>query len=416
MRLTDEEEAMRTGELGEGARWGIEGQISVGRFFDAPDFVAVRQSHIMGDTEAVGAAGYATLKRLADLPEADRRLRTLAVTENIGVDPAVRDRLGHHMEAFDRHAATLEAFGRLGFVVGHGYVNFHSIVPPGFGEHTAFGSTPTAIYANAVLGARSNFEGGPAALAAALTGRVPRYGFHTDEGRRGTDLFTVADTPRDLTDWGMLGAEIGSRLADYARVPVIDGLTERPNAAALTALGANLATYGSHGMFHVVGVTPEARTAADAFQGAAPPPAVAIGRAELDARYAALDDGEDGVDVVVLGAPMLHYVELAEIADCIAGRTVADGVALLLFTAPHGLTQARATGVAQTIEAAGGLILTGLEFFQIYPRELGARHGWRRLVTNSPKLAQIIPGYGYVPRVMNFAACVDAAVSRRAGR
>jgi predicted aconitase len=416
VRLNDEEQAMRAGELGEGARWGIEGQIRVGTFFDAPDFVPVRQSHIMGDTEAVGAAGYATLKRLADLPEADRQLRTLAVTENIGVDLEAMGRLGHLPKAFERHRQTLAAFERLGVVVGHGYINFHSIVPPGFGEHTAFGSTPTAIYANAVLGARTNFEGGPAAIAAALTGRVPRYGFHADAGRRGTDLFIVADTPRDLTDWGMLGAEIGSRLADYAKVPVIDGLAERPDAAAMTALGANLATYGSHGMFHVVGVTPEARTVADAFQGGDAPAPVRIGRADLDARYAAYDDGEEQVDVVVLGAPMLHYVELAEIAGLIRGRTLADGVALLLFTAPHGLAQARATGVAAAIESAGGMMITGLEFFQIYPRELGERQGWRRLATNSPKLAQIIPGYGYVPRVMNFADCIEAAVGGRVAR
>ncbi|MEX2642580.1 MAG: aconitase X [Acetobacterales bacterium] len=416
MKLNEDEQAMRAGELGEAARWGIEGQVRFGAFFDAPDFVPVRQSHLMGDTEAIGPAAFATLARLADLPPAERRMRALAVTENIGVDTEAMSRLGHHVEAFDRHGRALDALDRLGVVVGHAYVNFHSVVPPGFGELTAFGSTPTAIYVNSVLGARTNFEGGPAALAAAFTGRVPRYGFHLDENRRGTDLFVVDDMPRDLTDWGMLGAEIGSRLADYAKVPVIDGLTGRPDAAALTTLGACLATYGSHGMFHVVGVTPEARDAAEAFHGQPVPAAAHVGRAALDARYAAYDDGEDGADVVVLGAPMLHSVELAAVADMIAGRRVHGETALLVFTAPEVLRQARATGVAGAIEDAGGMILTGLEFFQIYPRELGATRGWRRLVTNSPKLAQIIPGYGYVPRVLPFDGCVEAAVAGRVAR
>src|SRR5438034_1388165 len=141
MRLNDEEQAMLAGELGEVRRWAMGHQIAVGEFFDAADFVAVSQAHIMADTGSV-------------------------------------------------------------------------------------------IYANSVLGARSNFEGGPSALAAALTGRTPRYGYHLDEGRRATRRFELAASPRDLSEWGALGGIIGEACGSYWQVPVIERLEAIPGSDA----------------------------------------------------------------------------------------------------------------------------------------------------------------------------------------
>src|SRR5437588_4433933 len=94
MRLSDEEQAMRAGALGEARRWAIEHQIAVGEFFDAADFVPVSQAHIMADTESLGEAGVRFLERLAALPEAARRVRVPTITDPRGLDPQVYKRLG----------------------------------------------------------------------------------------------------------------------------------------------------------------------------------------------------------------------------------------------------------------------------------------------------------------------------------
>src|SRR5947208_6897314 len=209
MRLSDEERAMLAGELGEPRRWAISHQIAVGEFFDAADFVPVSQAHIMADTESLGEAGVRFLEGLAGAPESDRRVRVPTLTDPRGLDVEVYKRLGQSeaMRALEARAiAALRAFGVL---MTDTCINYQTIMPPTRGEHLAMGDTGVVIYANSVFGARSNFEGGPSALAAALTGRTPRYGYHLDAHRRATRRFRVDVQPRDLAEWGALGGIVG---------------------------------------------------------------------------------------------------------------------------------------------------------------------------------------------------------------
>ena len=99
-------------------------------------------------------------------------------------------------------------------------INYQTILPPVRGEHLAMGDTGVVIYSNSVQGARSNFEGGPSALAAGLTGRTPRYGYHLDAHRAGTRHFELGIEPRDLADWGALGGIVGKATNSYWEVPV----------------------------------------------------------------------------------------------------------------------------------------------------------------------------------------------------
>src|SRR5262252_2426824 len=230
MRLTDEEKAMLVGALGEPRRWAIAHQIAVGEFFDAADFVPVSQAHIMADTESLGEAGVRFLEALAAAPEPERRVRVPAVTDPRGIDFAAQRRLGQSatMAALERRAITaLSAFGVL---MTDTCINYQTVLAPLRGEHVAYGDTGSVIYANSVLGARSNFEGGPSALAAGLTGRTPRYGYHLDEGRRAIRQFELAVNPRDLSEWGALGGIIGEACASYWQVPVIEGLAAVPGS------------------------------------------------------------------------------------------------------------------------------------------------------------------------------------------
>ena len=212
MRLDDTERAMRAGRMGPARQAAIEQQIQVGRTFDAQDFVRVSQVHLMADTESLGESGVEFIEAVAALPEEQRRVRVPTVTDPRGIDLCAYRRLNQQerFAALERRA--IAAFESMGILMTDTCINYQTILPPVRGEHLAFGDTGSTIYANSVCGARSNFEGGPAALAAALTGRVPRYGCHLDGGRRGTHLFHVRKRPESLSDWGALGAIVDGHL------------------------------------------------------------------------------------------------------------------------------------------------------------------------------------------------------------
>src|SRR5438270_13023382 len=204
MRLNDEERAMLAGALGAVQRWAISHQVAFGDFFDAADFVPVSQAHLMADTESLGEAGVRFLDGLAGAPEAERRVRVPTITDPRGLDFAVYRRLGQtdKMAALEQRA--IDALRAFGVLMTDTCINYQTIMAPVRGEHLAYGDTGVVIYANSVLGARSNFEGGPSALAAGLTGRTSRYGYHLDACRRATRRFRLAVTLRDLTEWGAL--------------------------------------------------------------------------------------------------------------------------------------------------------------------------------------------------------------------
>jgi predicted aconitase len=411
MRLDEEAEAMRRGAMGPARQWALEHQERVGRYFGAADLVRIGQAHIMADTESLGEAGVAFLERLAAMPERERRVRVPTITDPRGTDfgAAMRLRQQAWMVALERRAVV--ALEALGVLMTNTCVNYQTIMPPVHGEHVGYGDTGVVIYSNSVLGARSNFEGGPSALAAGLTGMTPRYGFHLDRHRRGALLVETSWTPEALHEWGALGGVVGRLAGDYWRVPVVAGFDRVPGSDEMKHFGAAMASFGSVAMFHIPGVTPEAPRLADAFDGAPPPP-VRIGKAEVAALLAGYAEPGDAVDVVVFSAPQLSLVELATLADMLEGRRAA--VPLLAVTSPQTKPDADRLGLTRRIETAGGMLLSGMCFYQSYARELAEANGWRRLATNSAKLTNILGGYGYRPMLMSMEACVSAACSGRA--
>jgi len=415
MNLTDEENALLAGEKGWVRQQAMRQQVEVGTFFDAADMVPVAQAHIMADTESLGEAGVEYLERLAAAPEAERRVAIPTITDPRGADFNAYARIKQDEAFVALERRTVDAFRALGVLMTDTCINYQTVMPPVLGEHMAFGDTGVVIYSNSVLGARSNYEGGPSALAAALTGRTPRYGFHLDECRRGTKRFVLEDPPRGWTDWGAVGGLVGRRMESYFDVPVIEGAVGAPGSDDLKHFGAALASYGSTAMFHMIGVTPEARDLGDVFDGELPDPA-SITHADIDAFLDGYAKGIEKVDVVVFAAPQLSVPELEKLAGLLKGRTVKDGIALLIATNPENKHAADRMGFTDAIENAGGILLEGVCFYQMHARELGDANGWTRLMTNSAKLTNIIGGYGYQPLLASMEACVETACTGRVAR
>lgn len=412
MKLNDLEQAMLAGELGRARKAAIEQQLQVGRFFDAEDFVEVSQAHIMCDTESLGEAGVAWLEQLAAYPPQECRVRVPTLTDPRGLDFCTYKRIKQPEAFATLERRTIEALTKMGVLMTDTCINYQTVQPPVLGEHLAMGDTGVVIYSNSVCGARSNFEGGPAAVTAALTGRTPRYGCHLDRHRLGTHLFEIKYRPRNLSDWGALGGLIGRATGSYWKVPVLAGIEHAPTSDALKHFGAALASYGSVPMFHMVGVTPAAADLVDCFDGK-PPAAAAITQADIDGFYASFGRHRDQVDVVVFAAPQLSIIELQQLVELLRGKRVHPKTALLIATSPENKNAADRMGLTQVLEGAGAIVMQGVCFYQMHAAELREANGWKRLLSNSAKLVNIIAGYGYEPVLAPMEACVEAAVKGR---
>jgi len=405
MRLSQEEEAMRAGELGPAVQWAIDHQIRVGRYLGAKDFVPVNQAHIMADTESLGAAGVEWLEKLATLPATQRHVRIPTITDPRGTDFAAAARLRQQLWMVDLERRAIAAFEALGILMTNTCINYQTIMPPVRGEHCAYGDSGVVIYCNSVCGARSNFEGGPSALSAGLTGRTPRYGYHLDKCRQATLVVDVAWTPRQLNEWGALGGIVGRLTGDYWQVPVLVGIDRVPTSDEMKHFGAALASYGSVALFHIVGVTPEAQRLEDVMPVGQNLRSNAV--SESDIRGFIASYAVDKVDLVVFSAPQLSLVEMQRLAKLLDGRRAS--IPLLAVTSPQVKPDADRMGLTERIERSGGTVLSGMCFYQSYAREMAEANGWKALATNSAKLTNILGGYGYRPMLMSMEACVDIA-------
>jgi predicted aconitase len=407
VELSAEERAILGGERGEAARRALEYQVKVGEFWGAKRFVPVTNVHMMGDIEVMGDGGLAWLK---DTAARGARCSVATTTNARCIDFAHCQRLGQDAGEAAKERELIATLRRMDVVTTDTCINYQTVYQPHLGEHVAWGDTGTVIYANSVFGARSNFESGPAALAAAITGRTPEYGFHLEEHRRGG--FTVELRARldDLADWGAVGKLVGEPHQSYFSVPVFHGFHRTPTADELKHLGAALASYGSMGMFHFVGVTPEAPTLEAALGGRAPAERIVIDEAGLERVYRGYGLGEGDAKLVVFSGPQQSLLEVKQLAALFAGRKVQAGTSCFVTTNGGVLAQARALGYAQALEDAGVTILEGVCFYilqNLSPMRRANR--WTNMVSNSAKIVNIIGAHRFNTILRRTADCVEIA-------
>lgn len=409
MQLTDEEQGMLRGDLGDAVKHAMEQQVRVGDYFGAENFVPVRNVHMMGDIEVMGEAGLNYLKQMVE-----RQAETVAnVTTNARcMDFEYAESLGQ--EGADQEKEIISCLRKMNILTTDTCINYQSVYQPHFGEHVAWGDTGTVIYANSVFGARSNFESGPAALAAALTGRVPAYGFHLDEKRKGTFLVHVDADLNDLADWGALGKLIGEPHQDYFAVPVISGIKKSPTSDELKHLGTSLASYGSMAMFHMVGVTPEAPDIKTALGGNKPIDEITITNADIEKVFQNYDIKDGSCDIVVFSGPQLSLYEIQRIADLLEGKKISPNTQLFITTNKEFKGLAESMGYADTIRSAGGVILEGVCFYLLQNlTNIREERGWNTLVSNSAKIVNTITAHRFHTILRKTEDAINCALSGR---
>ena len=404
MELTSEEQSILGGGRGEAARRALQYQLEVGKFWGAKRFVPVTNVHMMGDIEVMGDGGLEYLRG-----EAARGARcVVATTTNARcMDFAHCERMGQDAGETVKEKEIIATLRRMDVVTTDTCINYQTVYQPHLGEHVAWGDTGTVIYANSVFGARSNFEAGPAALAAALTGRTPEYGFHLDKHRKGTFAVELKAKLDDLADWGAVGKLVGESHQDYYAVPVFHGYGRIPTADELKHLGAALASYGSMGMFHFVGVTPEAPSSANL-----PPEKMLVADSDLELVYGNYKLGDGDARLVVFSGPQQSLFEMKHLASLFKDRKVKPGSTCIVTTNSAILKQSRDLGYAKSLEDAGVTILEGVCFYilqNLSPMRVANR--WTNMVSNSAKIVNIIGAHRFNTILRRTADCVDIACS-----
>jgi len=409
MNLTEVERAILAGMRGEAARRALEYQIRVAEFWGAKRFVPVTNVHMMGDIEVMGEGG---LEWLRAATESGARCVVGTTTNARCIDFAHCNRLGQDARAVAQERELIACLQRMDVVTTDTCINYQTVYQPHLGEHVAWGDTGTVIYANSVFGARSNFESGPAALAAGLTGRTPEYGFHLDEHRRGTFTVEIDATLDDLADWGAVGKLIGEAHQSYFAVPIFHGCGRTPSADELKHLGAALASYGSMAMFHFVGVTPEAPSLDAALSGRAPLERIVITNADIERVYRGYHLGDGDARLVVFSGPQQSLLEMKRLAELFDGRNLHPGASCFVTTSAGVLAHARKLGYAGKLEEAGVMILEGVCFYIL--QNLSAMriaNGWTNMVANSAKIVNIIGAHRFNTILRRTEECVEIACS-----
>lgn len=407
MFLTDEETKMLNGDRGPAVRKAMEILVALGESFGAEHLIPVNNVHMAGSSVLV--AEEAGTRFVEDIRKQGGKFVTRVTTNPTAVDPSQWREIG-----IPESDSTLQV--RLtGAYAGMGANACNTCIPylvgnmPRFGEHMAWGESSAVVFANSVCGARTNREGGPSALATALTGRTPAYGFHLKENRYGSFLINVETPMRDMTDYGTLGYFAGKIAGQDT--PVFVGLPTNPTLEDLKALSAALAASGAVSMFHAVGVTPEAPTMDAAFGGRAPAKVLTYGVEERTQCENALNkEPSDHVDWILVGCPNASVQEMREVAEALEGKKVHKDVSLWVTTAGAMYAMAEQMGYVETIKKAGGVVVRETCPFLARSRVIAPNKGYKTLTTNSAKMAFYAPGqfglpahYGNLSRVMQAA-------------
>lgn len=351
MFLTDEEQDMLAGGQGRSTRKAMQILVALGAIFGAESLVPVTSVQIAGVSyDNLGEPGLLFLEEMA---EGGGRARVLATLNPAGMDVDEWESLGISPEFAKKQRRVLQAFAHMGVLATCTCTPYLAGNLPSFGQHLAWAESSAVCFANAVIGARTNREGGPSALASALTGRTPAFAYHLDQGRQPTHAVQVAADLMSGGEWeesllfGALGKAIGDGLpqSGLQPVPYIRGIS-RAALEGLKAFCASLATFAGAAHFHMEGITPEAACLAP------PRPTLHIGQHELAQAVQSLSSAASGTaDFVSLGCPHLSIREIAHLAGLLHGKQVTKE--FWITTSRPVKALADRLGFSEVIQASG---------------------------------------------------------------
>jgi len=398
MELTFEEQAMLAGESGRAVQTAMRILTALGGIYGAARMIPIRSAQIAGVSyDNLGQAGLAWLSEMAG---GGGRVCIPTTLNPAGMDLVNWRALGIPEDFAASQIQVIDAFTRMGATPTCTCTPYLAGNNPSLGESIAWAESSAVCYANSVIGARTNREGGPSALASALTGRTAEYGMHLEENRRPGVAIEILARPAGTADFGALGKAIGERVEALGGKPIpwITGI-DAMSVEELKSFCASLATYGGLAMFHWKGITPEA--------GRYPPPVdrIFVTNDDLQSARASLTDAAGDADFVSLGCPHLTLTEVARIAQLLQGKRV---------TKEFWITTSRAVKVASDRQGLTETIETSGAKFAVDTCCVVApiRGRFRILATDSAKACYYARTKNHFKtQLMDFDGVVESAVS-----
>lgn len=400
MLLSDRDNALLGGENGEAARIALELVVAAGEAMGAGALLDISGAHVDGCLYH-GMAGLEFAQRLAMAGGEVMVPTTLNVSS---LDLLHPDLYRGDAETAGHARQLMDAYEQMGCRPTWTCAPYQLADRPNFGDQLAWGESNAIVFANSVIGARTNRYGDFLDICCALTGRAPAVDLHTDEGRRATLGLDVV-VPDPWLDDDLLYVALGIVLGRVAgtRVATITGLDDRADEDRLKALGAAAASSGAVGMFHIDGVTPESATLGSV-------PVTRRVRVDTTTIASALRElsGTPGsvLGAVSVGTPHASEAELGALAALVSERR--SSVPFYVNTARE--TAAGAAAAVQAITEFGGTVVTDTCTYitPIIEDVEGV------VMTNSGKWAYYAPGnLGVDVALASLADCVESAVLGR---
>jgi hypothetical protein len=333
---------MYDGELGEAAQQSMEILAALGAIYGAEKTIPVTSAQIAGVSyKTIGDAG---LEYLQDLASKGAKTLVPSFLNPAGMDREQWREMKIPEDFAKKQIAILDAYSSMGIMKTCTCAPYFIGIRPKKGEHVAWSESSAIAFANSVLGARTNREGGPSALAAAICGVTPYYGLHIDENRVAEVVIDVRCELKTMADFGALGSAVG-KLAKN-RYPAFRGI-KRASESMLKVLGASMAATGSVPLFFIEGITPEWSIAEDAQR-------IEFTEADLSASRKGLDSGLKP-DLVTIGCPHASLEEIKEVAELVSKRK--PTCEFWVCTSAKLRKEADRLGYGKAIEAAGGFVV-----------------------------------------------------------
>jgi len=339
MHLTNLEERMLGGEEGYAVQKNMQILAALGDIFGAEKMIPVSSVQVAGVSYYnLGDAGLEYLETLADRG-AKARLKT--TLNPAGMDLENWRELGIEEEFARKQERVIQAFVKMGVIPSCTCTPYLVGNEPRRGDHIAWSESSAVTYANSVLGAMTNREGGPSALAAAITGRTPAYGMHIEENRKPQVRVKVESKLTAVPEFGALGYAVGKKIGP--KIPSFEGIRGAP-VEQLKSLCASIATYGGTALFHTYEETQSPKEV--------PAETLTVTRADIDGALRALnDETAEEVDFIALGCPHCTLVEIKKIAELLEGKKVRRE--FWICTARQTMKEAEKIGYAAKIRTAG---------------------------------------------------------------
>jgi len=406
MHLTKQEERMLAGDFGESVQLAMEILTGVGDIYGAEEMTKIASAHtVMTPYRDIMDAGVEICERFAELGAKYSVPTTL--------DPAGMDlqrwREFKIPETYaERQMRIVRAQEKLGGIPVWTCTPYLHGNTPLLGQHLGWSESSAVVFANSVMGARTNRLTAVVDMAAGIAGRVPKFGLHLDENRRAGVLVKIETGSKKLTDidYPAIGYFIGKQVDD--KVPMLTGIPQDVSTDQLKNMGAAAAASGSVALYHIPGVTPEAEKLGKVLQRDHCKETVKLGLRELrETREEMCTKRAGKVDFIAVGCPHYSIRELGKAAALLKGKKIRRGTEFWIYTTKHVKMLAEKMGYFDIIQSSGAQILTETCML-VSPTDI---YGFETMMTNSGKCAHYAPALCKTEVVYgSIEECVEAAI------